>query len=237
MDGTRIGRRRRLGGSRPWHESAPRRAPGFTLVEILVVLAILSVLAGLVTVSVQRARKFADVKKVRFEIQQLEAAALAYKNGFGDYPPTTLAHTLAGFRPNGANDGNESLVVHVGAGKHGGPFFPDFEEARLVNADGDRLDPKYQGLLKKELESAWNTPELLEFTDLWGNPYVYIHHRDYAASAPHGYQGPKGRVQVKAAKSATTGTFQKATSFQIWSFGPNGQNDGGEGDDITSWTQ
>lgn len=216
-------------------ESRGRTRAGFTLVEILVVVAIISVLAGLVTVSVRYARKLANLKTTRIEIQHLEQAALSYKNAYGDYPPSSLA-TAFRVKTNGINDGNESLILHLSGRRKGGPFHEDFPDDRLENRDGDRLDPKARALIKKELDPAWNTAELFEYCDLWGNPYVYIHHRDYAARKI-AYEGrDRKRVFVAAAKSAKTGTYHRPTTFQIWSFGPNGVNENGAGDDITSWT-
>ena len=212
-----------------------RRARGFTLVEVLVVIAILAVLSGLITVSVREARKFADLKIAKSGIQLLEQSALSYKNAFGDYPPTSLSHSISSIKTNRTNEGIESLILHVMARKKGGPFHEEFSEDRLENFDGDRLPTKAQKKLKAEFNLAWNTPDLLEYCDLWGNPYVYIHHRDYSLKKKQVVQTSEGITSAVAAKSAKTGTFHKPSTFQIWSFGPNRVNDNGKGDDVTSW--
>lgn len=218
-----------------FHNTIGRR--GFTLVEILVVLAIISVLAGLATVSVQQARIFADARNARLEIQQLEAAALSYKNAFGDFPPTSLgrAGLVKGLKTNGINDGIESLVLHIGTRKRGGPFFDDISEDRLENHDDDQLSAKQQAAIKSALDLTWNTTSLLEYTDRWGNPFVYVHHRDYGVKtmSSRGFDGDV--VRIVPGKSEKTGTYHKPTTLQIWSFGPNGENENGDGDDITSW--
>lgn len=215
-----------------------QRRTGFTLVEILVVLAIISVLAGLITVSVQQARKFANIKTTRIDIQQLEQAALVYRNAFGDYPPTSLSSSseVKGIVTNGVNDGIESLLIHLVRRDKGGPFLEDTPDHRLENHDVDKLTSKQLATLKKSFTLTWNTPALLEYCDLWGNPFVYVHHRDYAQTKKAAYQGMNGqRVYVDPPKSEKTGTYHKPTTFQIWSFGPNGINENGDGDDITSW--
>lgn len=60
---------------------------GFTLVEMLVVVAIIGILAGLVTAAAIRARVYAKNATIVMELKQLEAACQAYKEKFGEYPP------------------------------------------------------------------------------------------------------------------------------------------------------
>ncbi len=54
---------------------------------MLVVVAIIGILAGLVTAAAIAARKRAKIATVGFEIKQLEAACESYKAKFGEYPP------------------------------------------------------------------------------------------------------------------------------------------------------
>ena len=81
-----------------------RRIPvGFTLVEMLVVIAIIAMLAGLVTAAAVRARVYAKEAAITFEIKQLETACQAYKERFGEYPPdftdqnTVMRHLAKAF--------------------------------------------------------------------------------------------------------------------------------------------
>ena len=72
------------------------------------------------------------------------------------------------------------------------------------------------------------------YFDIWGNPYVYIHHRDYGTK--FSYQSPEGLLfEVEAQKNPATGTYYAPTTFQLWSLGSDGENQNGEGDDIVSW--
>jgi len=68
------------------HPLTPVRR-GFTLVEMLVVVAIIGILAGLVTAAAIRARVYAKNATIVMELKQLEAACQAYKEKFGEYPP------------------------------------------------------------------------------------------------------------------------------------------------------
>ena len=60
---------------------------GFTLVEILVVLAIIGVLIALLMPAVMSAVNSAQRAKIATELSQLSGAVEAYKNDRGDYPP------------------------------------------------------------------------------------------------------------------------------------------------------
>ncbi len=60
---------------------------GFTLVEMLVVITIIGILAGLAIPAVIVARNRAKVGAMVMDIKQLEMACQAYKEKFGEYPP------------------------------------------------------------------------------------------------------------------------------------------------------
>lgn len=62
-----------------------RRA--FTLVEMLVVIAIIGVLAALVLTGVGVAVKRRDVSRVEAELRKLELLINTYKDKWGSYPP------------------------------------------------------------------------------------------------------------------------------------------------------
>ena len=63
------------------------RRSGFTLVELLAVIMIIALLAGLVTPAVMRARNSARNKAIRAEIDMLHMAIMNYKNDYGSFPP------------------------------------------------------------------------------------------------------------------------------------------------------
>jgi prepilin-type N-terminal cleavage/methylation domain-containing protein len=67
----------------------PRRArAAFTLVELLVVITIIVILAGLLTGAAIVARKWAKNAAISTELKTgLEAACMEYKNKFGEFPP------------------------------------------------------------------------------------------------------------------------------------------------------
>jgi len=205
----------------------------FTLVEVLVVVAIIGILASLSVAGLRIAQIHAREGAVKHEISLLKAAAETFGREMGDFPPSRWSF----FRVSGVNaenDGNEILLLCLLSRKKGGPFHEDFEEDRLLNADGDTLPPAALAVVRKELDPSRTSGALFEYTDAWGNPYVYIHHRDYGQKLT--YRTAEGtKFEVEAAKSPTGEGHAAPSSFQIWSLGPDGVNQNGEGDDICSW--
>ena len=64
-----------------------RHRSGFTLVEILVVVVIIGVLAGIGIPAAMRAITTAGVAAAKMEINSLDQAAQKYQQKYGDYPP------------------------------------------------------------------------------------------------------------------------------------------------------
>ena len=68
-------------------KSHQHRHSAFTLVELLVVMAIIGILIGLLIPTIRGVMIRAEVTKITTEISQLESGIEAYKGKVGDYPP------------------------------------------------------------------------------------------------------------------------------------------------------
>jgi prepilin-type N-terminal cleavage/methylation domain-containing protein len=73
---------------------------GFTLVELLTVIVIIGILAGLITGAAIMARNTVKQKVVLTEIAQFDIGLKKYHTEFGEYPPdfTSVAHTNVAIR-------------------------------------------------------------------------------------------------------------------------------------------
>src|SRR5262245_14428884 len=69
------------------------RRRGFTLVELLVVLAIIGLLLAIVLPAVQAAREAAHRLSCANNLKQLAAAALLYEDAQGSLPPSAVSST------------------------------------------------------------------------------------------------------------------------------------------------
>lgn len=216
----------------------------FTLVEMLVVIVIIGILAGLITgaaLVVQRRAKNAVMKA---EIAEIETALVAYKEKFGDFPPdgsdTTLvkAHILRAFPYYRGTvfptmDPSTALVFWLG-GKYDattGSFAGFSANPRdPFDASNSRIGPFYDGFLKDKTRcvaagtSANNFP-LYRFLPANGNgqsdPYVY-----FRARANGAYTGSIGNCKPCIDSSLTTSTttvYIEPKKYQIRSPGLDGK--------------
>ena len=203
------------------------RCRGFTLIEILVVLAIVAALIGVVTPLLFKTQEQGERATTAATIQKVKTALHQRQNDpkFGDVPPTDLLE--AGFNPvNNINTGIEVLVAVLGA--EDSSLNPFDDEEKLINTDGDR-DPKMTTYQKSR--------DFWEYADAWGNPLIYFRLRDFSDNpkATMQYLTGEGRlIEVSPVQSKKTGSFAGATDmYQIFSLGPDCEF--GTDDDVVSW--
>lgn len=104
---------------------------GFTLVELLVVMAMLMLLAGAITSSVSSAQKRAKIAQATSEAQEMTNAILAYQHFGTDYKLPTFNNTPA-------NEANLSFILGGETGPNGQKI-PVLFNASIKN--GQILDP------------------------------------------------------------------------------------------------
>jgi len=98
----------------PW----ARRAGGFTLVELLLVVAIIALLMGLLLAGIVKARRQAELQRAGVEVQNLYNAFLSYYADYARYPYTDEAvhavdSTLVAMLSGGAGLGNTKQRVYL----------------------------------------------------------------------------------------------------------------------------
>jgi prepilin-type N-terminal cleavage/methylation domain-containing protein len=132
-----------------------RRARGFTLVEMLVVIAIISILMAMILGAIAVARRASREKATDATLILLDSALKRYEMDFQDFPPSD--GDTEGIH------GSENLYRCLRTEKKEGPY--------ITPADVQTTDSDKNG-----------TPEI---RDAFGGPIRYVHHRDYANQAPN----------------------------------------------------
>ncbi len=111
---------------------------GFTLVELLVVIIIIALLAGLVTAGLAAAMRRAKRARITLEISQLSVALQKYKDQYGEFPPDFSVSW--GTTMDGVSYGPRVVVRHLRRA------FPRYtgNASGIVNSQGNgvgALDP------------------------------------------------------------------------------------------------
>lgn len=189
----------------------------FTLVELLVVLAIIGLLLSLLFPALQAVRDSGRRTACSAEIEQLCAALSTYEADYREYPPSTMAE-LGAKEDNKINSGIEALVACLSSSHKTTPYF-QFREEKLENTDQDfsRIP------LHKLTGSFFKTNALLELVDPWGNPYLYFHNRELQPKLQHFYilQGNKTAVTPDLTPTKT-GNYRGEGHYQLISCGTDG---------------
>ncbi len=188
-------------------------AAGFTLIELMTVLVILSILAYFMVTQLGSADEAVNIKLVRADMERVGVVLSSYESELGDYPSSTYPEK-AGSPPNLLNVGAECLVLALfSSGRDGMGLSPD----SLDNTDGDSSQTTLTDL---------PTRDLFEFVDAWGNPVAYFHRQDYGRTDLYTTFDPVTGALLESEVTAWINPKTKLAynhrSFQLISAGPDG---------------
>lgn len=202
------------------------RRAGFTLVEIMAVIVILSILLAVLVTSLGGSADVVHAKNTRMFLDQIGTLLVDYEAQKGDFPASSFPGDLAE-TPSSENMGAEMLVLSLYPAK-GDYQADDVPEDRLCNSDQDET--------KRPLTN-FASGQVFEFADDWGNPIVYLHRRDYKERVVyvtvHPETGERMENSVTARKSPKTGDYYQRKRFQLLSAGADGEF--GTADDIANF--
>jgi len=161
-----------------------REKKGFTLVELLTVLAIIAMLVGLLIPSLTMIRNTARRAKQKSQLTEIGLALTGFRNDYGDYPPSywmlppgspgapsmdycgaqKLAEALLGWDLMGFHP--KSAWMANGLDAAGGVF--SYDPAQTRDVDGDGVPDTYSERKGPYLELA--TTNAFKLGDLYGRP-------------------------------------------------------------------
>ena len=176
----------------------------FTLIELLAVIAIMGILAGILMPALSKAREKAKVGKCIATIASLQTALSMYQVDYGVYPASSDSGTQRnGNSHHGDFDGvPNNFVAALTASTKGGPYM-EFKGKDLYD-DGSSTGSGHKYVLK----------------DPWGNAYIYVCRKARDGSIVSSSYGP----------FHPDTTTPSNNSYNIYSLGPDKKTD----DDDTS---
>jgi len=204
----------------------PARArAGFTLVELLAVLLILSILGFVLITQLGTAEDSTRASLTRARLQQIQLAIETWESDHGDFPRSAHGDERADAGLDTVNLGAECLVLALWSdGDEGMGLSAD----ELINADGDAARRSLCDLPARDL---------FELGDLWDNPIAYFHHADYGrVDLYRTYDTATGEPvesRVQAHQNPRTKLYYAHRGFQLLSAGADGVF--GTDDDLTSF--
>ena len=192
---------------------AARRAPAFTLIELLIVIAVIAILTALTLGLVRGAKQRAAVAKTKAELSHLAQALEAYRRLYGDYPQTGVAaHATPTVSAVVGPTTAEALLFNALTGVFGPSRFSAADRRNgPILVDLVRLTPEV-AIVSATFGVPLGSPPQKSivansFLDPWGRRYQYY----YRVASP---VAPNGTVSIP-------NTWQ-AGSFVLYSVGPDG---------------
>lgn len=195
--------------------AASRRRSGFTLVELLTVIAVIAILVTITIGAVAGVRQRAAMARARLELGALTTALEEYKRIYGDYPQLQdFTHTAV--TPTSATAGPglttvEAKLFNCLTGVWGPRAFSNADRQNgpnLLDVGRFTLNGTLQNTFLVPAVTSTSTPpakveQNVGLVDPWGRYYLYYYK---SARNPAGWQAPGYVLYSAGPRVAANGT-------------------------------
>ena len=189
---------------------------GFTMIELLTVIAIIGILAGLLFPAISTAMKKAKIAKAQVEIHAIETAWKAYLNEYGQWPviingPAVRYLKVTGLNADSTSSKGLQTTIDTTALLLGLATTPGLP---IGAYDSQASNPKLVQFinLKRDTDTG-------ELHDPWGHTYKFLFDTSYNNQIANNNLGTVANPIPR--------------NVIVWSSGPDGSDN--NADDIRSW--